>query len=87
VSTDVSGTIYWNRSRISKRQFADFLGQISKNGSGEFVVFQPNQSTDCSIVNKFRDQMESVLHCSKGFCGEGPKDKVDEIKPSWLGRN
>jgi len=64
-------SLWWNGQSVSWGEFRKLLRRSATSNPTPFLVLDPNPSAECKNVNEVRYEMEKVITCSKGGCGEG----------------
>jgi len=66
------GIIKWNGVGIDERQLAIYLSSISAHSPRAYVILDYAPNADCALVQRVRQEMNEILQCRPGMCGEGP---------------
>jgi hypothetical protein len=71
ITLSARNELHWNGVAITETQLQSYLREIRGAVTHPFTIFDPDPASDCAMVRRIRELIDTSLSCNRGRCGEG----------------
>jgi len=71
IAIQTDGHLRWNGVAITRNTLGRYLRIVRTMTPMPFTILDPDPNADCATIDAVRDDMEALLPCAQGYCGEG----------------